>query len=543
MNKLDGKLSLGFVLLVTVGCENKVQDNGPLDMGMIASDTGPSPDSGPALDMGAPDIGQRPDQGSPVDLGTTPDAGVELDMGMDAGEAPIRALWARRFEAIGSAIVQVEGVAADPQNNVVLAGHFARDVDFGEADGVVSSNGTGDDLVIAKYTPDGDELWRRTVAGRDNASQDRVYDVDIDATGNVYVAGFLRGGNLEFPAGEISPGHPTNRQIALLKYDPDGVPVWGDLFGEFGRGDNEGEQIFGRGEAQGVSVDPTTQDVVFCGSFGATLDLGGAELTTNGNMSDLWVARFSAQGTHLASRAFGGTSSDEATDCKVDSSGNIFVTGNFSGTISLGGVDHTTDFREEGGFIMKLGPDLTPLWSRGYSARELSARAIEVDTSGDVLFAGVISGSIDFGSGTSASASNSAYLVKLSGVDGAWIWEKILRTASSDSVHSLAVDSASNIVLGGTAGQSVDFGGGMRAHTGVRDDMYIAKFDASGTHVWSAIFGGDNYHEQTTALAFDSAGDVLVGAYAGSAVIDFGTGPLSFDRLAFHAALLKLPSL
>lgn len=503
-------------------------DLGPEDLG--AADVGPGPDVGTPLDSG-PDLGQ--------DLGAGDDLGV--DMGVDMGPPPVQAIWARRYEALTNALVEVRAVKTDPQNNIIMAGVFARDVDFGEADGVVSSQGTGEDLVIAKYTPDGDELWRRTVAGRDNASQDRVFDLDVDPMGNVYLGGFFRGGNLEFPAGELSPGHPVRRQILLLKFDANGTPVWGDLFGEFGRGDNEGVAIFGRGEAQGVQIDPSTGDLIACGRFQATLDLGGADLTTNGNFADLWVARFSEAGAHIASRAFGGAQTDEATDCAVDAMGNVFITGNFGGTINFGISDHDTDFREEGAFVVKLDPNFDAIWSRGYSAREMKARAIEIDSNGDALIAGVATGSIDFGSGTSASASSSAFLVKLSGTDGAWVWERVLRTASTEAVHALAIDSQNAVIVGGTAGTSVDLGLGTVMHTGVRDDMYAAKFAADGTPVWGAVFGGDNYHEQTTALAVDSLGDVILGAYAGSAIIDFGLGPLAFDRLGFHAALLKLP--
>ena len=93
-----------------------------------------------------------------------------------------------------------------------------------------------------------------------------------------------------------------------------------------------------------------------------------------------------------------------------------------------------------------------------------------------------------------------------------------------DAGQGIAVDGADNILVTGLFQGTVDFGGGPLTSAGV-SDIFVAKYDAAGAHLWSQRFG-DTGFDQGNAIAVDGADDVLVTGYFGGTV-DFGGGPLT----------------
>src|SRR5439155_3523626 len=108
------------------------------------------------------------------------------------------------------------------------------------------------------------------------------------------------------------------------KYTAAGDHVWSKHLG--GTGDDL---------AMGVDVDGTG-NVVVTGGFTGAVNFGGGVLTSAG-MSDIFVAKYGADGTYLWASRFGSTGNDRANSVAVDSSGNVLVTGSFLGTVDFGG--------------------------------------------------------------------------------------------------------------------------------------------------------------------------------------------------------------
>jgi hypothetical protein len=59
-----------------------------------------------------------------------------------------------------------------------------------------------------------------------------------------------------------------------------------------------------------------------------------------------------------------------------------------------------------------------------------------------------------------------------------------------NSSTGLAVDAEGNILAVGDLWGSIDFGGSRLAAKGDRD-IFLAKFDRSGTHIWSQCYGDE----------------------------------------------------
>jgi hypothetical protein len=71
----------------------------------------------------------------------------------------------------------------------------------------------------------------------------------------------------------------------------------------------------------------------------------------------------------------------------------------------------------------------------------------------------------------------------------------------------------------------VDFGGGPLTSPGFWSDIFVGKYNASGTHIWSQRFG-DVLQDGGIAIAVDGIGNALVTGWF-SHIVYFGGAPLS----------------
>ncbi|MDH4038706.1 MAG: SBBP repeat-containing protein [Candidatus Krumholzibacteria bacterium] len=103
-----------------------------------------------------------------------------------------------------------------------------------------------------------------------------------------------------------------------------------------------------------------------------------------------------------------------------------------------------------------------------------------------------------------------------SGMAPAHLWSRNFGSATDDFGHSVAMDASGNVILAGQFTGTVNFGGSNLVSAGARD-IFLAKFDASGTHLWSQRLGGtqDDYG---LGVCVDATGYVcLTGYFHGTA--------------------------
>jgi hypothetical protein len=96
-------------------------------------------------------------------------------------------------------------------------------------------------------------------------------------------------------------------------------------------------------------------NVVVGGYFRGQTSFGGATLSAEGTQGDIFVAKYSSNGAHLWSRAFGGTGHDICSGVAVDGGGNVIAAGYFSNTITLDGESLTSAGAVES-LLLKLAP-------------------------------------------------------------------------------------------------------------------------------------------------------------------------------------------
>ncbi|HEU5179229.1 MAG TPA: PKD domain-containing protein, partial [Candidatus Polarisedimenticolia bacterium] len=417
-------------------------------------------------------------------------------------------LWSTRLggSTLSDSVI-VNAVVADASGNVFIAGQLEGRVTVGGA----ALSSTGDkDIFIAKYSSSGAYQWSRSFG---STGSDIGYGIGVDSSGNVVVIGQFSG-TVDFGGGGLTSAGGTD--IFLAKYSSSGAHLWSKRFGGTGNEVGYGIAVAGNG------------DMALTGYFGyfgdATTDFGGGRLTSVGGQ-DIFVAKFSASGDHVWSRAMGGTGQDTGFSVGMDSGGNVVVTGYFQNAVNFGGGSLTstggTDI-----FLMKYSASGTHVWSKRFGgASDDRGTGIAVAGTGEVVVTGYFNATADFGGGAQVSTGGSDIFLAKYSSDGAHAWSKVFGTTYGygDVSRGVALDASGNIALTGSILGPVDFGGGPLAETGSYD-IFAAKFSASGAHLWSKRFGV-LYDDHGDAIAMDAGGNIIaVGDFFQG--VDFGGGQL-----------------
>jgi hypothetical protein len=264
-------------------------------------------------------------------------------------------------------------------------------------------------------------------------------------------------------------------------------------------------------------------NVIVVGDFVGTIDFGGDTLTSAG--TDIFIAKFDPAGHHLWSRNFGNTSPQWANGVAIDGSNNMIMTGNFYGTVDFGGGALTSE-GEQDIYLVKFDAAGNHIWSDRFGTVDEQQHAIKVATDGsdNVILTGEFEGTVDFGGGGITSAgSYDVYVAKFDAA-GNHMWSQCFGDTSVQWGRGVATDGNGNVIVAGTSNGSIDFGGGVLSHGG-GEDAFVASFDAAGNHLWSHMFG-DAEVQRANRVAADGSGNVvLTGNFRGS--MDFGGGALT----------------
>ena len=426
---------------------------------------------------------------------------VTDDRGAQASDSALVAIagsaagtpWARGFGGAASDVGY--GVAVDSSGNIVMTGRVESSVDFGG--GVVCQPAT---VFVSKYSPTGATLWSKCLGGVRGGGTGRA--VAVDGNGNVLVTGKLSG-TVDFGTGPLTSAGASS--IFVAKYSAAGVPVWSRAFGG---GFND--------VGNGVAVD-AGGNVVIIGTAAGTVNFGGGPITANGYT--IVVAKFSPAGGHLWSRGFGDSFSNSGNAVAVDPSGNIAVTGAFSGPADFGGGTLFSSGVDV--FLAKLSPTGGHVWSRHFGAALAvhAGNGVACDGSGNVLVTGSFENSIDLGGGWTRSFARKDMFVAKYSPAGAYLWSKLAGGFYDDAGKAVAVDPIGKVVVTGTFQAAVNFGTGSLISAG-RSDIFVARYSADGVPLATQRFGGAD-SDAGNGVAVDRSGrPVVTGSYRLG--LDFG---------------------
>ena len=202
-------------------------------------------------------------------------------------------LWTNRYNGPANLGGQAMAMATDSSGNVFVAGS------------AFASSGNND-FVVLKYSGAGAPLWTNTYNGPANGN-DIASRIALDGSGNVFVTGWSVGTN-------------SLPEFATIAYSEAGMPLWTNRYSTSNAMD----------KADGIGTD----------KIGNVFVTGWGQDQTTGNFNYVTVG-YSGAGLPLWTNSYVGPvgGADLAIAVAVDGSGNVFVTGQSTGS---SGLDYAT---------------------------------------------------------------------------------------------------------------------------------------------------------------------------------------------------------
>jgi uncharacterized delta-60 repeat protein len=349
--------------------------------------------------------------------------------------------WAVRYTSSGDRTDSAERMAVDADGNVYVVGS-----------GPGPSGNS--DILLVKYTTNGQLLWAQYFNGIDNRA-DQATALAIGSNGAVVVTG-------------RSMNAAGNDDVVVVRFDPaTGVPTWSTVYNGDGRGTDVGVDLAVDG-AGNIAVLATSQGAGNNNTDIVTLIIDGSTGITN------WRHRWD-----------GGSTEDVAVRLALDASGNVLV----SGWTARTSIDLVT---------FKLGRVKGELlWSALYDAPAgLADHAMDltVGADGDA----VVAAATQVAGGTTDYA-----VLRYRGSDGARLWVSRYNGPGNyaDAPQDVLVGSAGDVFV-----------------TGYSDDLLrTAEIGTLGLRKDSGAIAWGNRHGAGTngvaigfSLAFDVDGRLLV---------------------------------
>ena len=255
-------------------------------------------------------------------------------------------------------------------------------------------------------------------------------------------------------------------------------------------------------------------------------------------------------------KTYGGPLTENGKIIKVDSDDNLFIVGNFMGTVDFDpglGIENKTSNGGSDVYILKLDSAGNFLWVRtfGNTANDIVEKA-QVDKSDNIILTGRFANSLDFDPGVNIDLKTSngfsdIYILKLDNL-GNYIWAKTIGGTGADVSRGLSINSSNDVTIAGNFLYSVDFdpGPGVVTKSAPTVNIYILQLNAAGNFNWVKVLEGPvNNSVQVNDLMFDKHDNLLLNAsYKDSIDVDPGPGVQylidTVDPLQYNLFILKL---
>jgi hypothetical protein len=419
--------------------------------------------------------------------------------------------------------------------DVYITGTYRGTLDIGGGVPTISTISIFGSGFIAKYNSTLTPISLNGMNGTISSHRSTGTSIAISSSGDVYVTGEYKGtlniGGTVPIINTISTGVDGGSGF-IAKYNSALIPI--SLNGMYG--------TISTDSSTGYSIAISSSDDIYVtGTYIGTLNIGGGVLSINTISTDGsgFIAKYNSALTPISLNGMDGTTSSDrsiGTSIAISSSGDVYVTGTYIGTLNIGGgvLSINTISTDGSGFIAKYNSALTPISLNGMDGTISSDRSIgysiAISSSGDVYVTGEYKGTLNIG-GTipiisTISTDSSSFIAKynstltpisLNGMDGT--------TSSDRSIgYSIAISSSGDVYVTGTYIGTLNIGGGVLSintiSTGVDGGSgFIAKYNSALKPI---SLNGMNVTTSSdrsigTSIAISSSGDVYVtGTYIGT---------------------------
>jgi hypothetical protein len=452
----------------------------------------------------------------------------------------------------GASNEEARAMTLDRSGNIYSTGFFTGTVDFDPGDGIANLTSLGfNDIFILKLNSDGNFLWVKHLSG---TNSEAAASIAIDREGNVITSGNFAG-TVDFDPGSSVANLSSigDDDVFISKLDSSGNYIWAKSFGGSGRDSGVNLAVDNNG------------NICVTGIFSTTVDFdpgaGIVNHTSSGEL-DVFISKFDSSGSFVWGNGRGGQGRDVGQGAAFDSNGNVYSLGYFNQTVDFNPGDGTANLVSSGDndlFISKFNSAGIFLWAQRIGSNGADGGAsITFDSTGNIVFTGYFTGTVDFdpsvGVANLTSAVSGENFISKFDTSGNYLWAKRIGGSGADRGMNIAVDGSGNIYSTGYFNGTVDFDssdGIANLTSAGGTDIFISKFDTSGNYLWAKRIGGSGA-DRGVNIAVDSSGNSYSSGYFSrtsgdltvSTDFDPGDGVANFISTGgYDVYILKLNSL
>ncbi len=362
-------------------------------------------------------------------------------------------------------------------------------------------NGTGTAAFAAKISSTGTLIYSTYVGG----TNDQAFGagIAIDGNGNLYLVGNT--GAADFPT--VNPiqatyGGAHDAFILELNSNGNGL-IYSTYLG--------GSAL---DYAERVEVDGNANAYVVGSTGSLNFPIVNAEQPTYGGAGDAFAAKIAAGGAALIySTYIGGSATDFANGLAVDSSGDLFAFGDTgSANFPVLNAFQSVSGGGDEGWLTELSPTGSVVFSTYIGGSGADAvRGAEIDSSGNIYLTGNTSSTNfpilnaiqpNYGGGTS-----DAWVAKLNSSGSALIYSTYLGGSASDAASDIAFDAADNVyVVGYTASINFPTVNPVQNALAGSTNAFLTKINSTGSAIVFSTYLGGSGTDRGSQVAVDTAG-------------------------------------
>lgn len=268
--------------------------------------------------------------------------------------------------------------------------------------------------------------------------------------------------------------------------------------------DGQGNELWRQYLSGDVAINGITwfpNYVCITGSFTNSFQIGTTTLISQG-LHDVFTACYTSNGNFVWANSYGGSQDDYGNGICSNTSGNIYLTGAYSGTANFG----TSNLVCQGTsnmFMAKINSSGNILLLKSASSQDStvgsSGSKIKTDILGNIFILGDFKDIVlDTMHVVGDNYYGSNFLCKIDAIGNTqWVKEVINGT---EHLYDIALDQTGNII---------STGGGNGWHQGF---TITKKYNSSGQFLWEKNIGGNLYDDYTSnAIATDGINSFIVG--------------------------------
>ncbi len=245
----------------------------------------------------------------------------------------------------------------------------------------------------------------------------------------------------------------------------------------------------------------------------------GAFLTVYTGTTDIFIVKFTPNGSRIWATYYGGTGVDEQNAIVAEAHGDIYIVGE---TYSTAGITTPGSFQATyggggfDGYLTKFDSAGARLWGTYFGTTGYDiARNVTLDNAGNVFITG-------FTNSTTGIATPGAYQTAFAGGTfngdiflakftpmGTRLWGTYYGSSNDDFGDAITTDASGNIYV---AGNSASYGlaspgSWQTTNGGGSEDAILVKFNSLGMRVWATYYGG-NDRDAFACIFADAYGNV-----------------------------------